>query len=302
MSPVSEGVVPLFGERPNPEVAPTVAGLMLGRRLRELRSERTLGVVAKAINASVSKISRLERGESPPDFRDIRELAAFFGLDTDERWRLMGLAQRAVEPEWFEGKFSDCAPQWMKRLIGIEAQCALLLTFEAFIVPGLIQTPRYAQQIIHDGLEVAARTPDVIELRAELRAERQDRFFHQALQPHATFLLDESILYRMVGDETVMYEQIQKLIDLMDDPRVCIRVVPLSGKVVSNHASMTHLSFDVGELPPMVYVEGNDNADYHSQTRDVERFATLLLRLSNNSALNPKETLELLQNVQKRYV
>ncbi|MEU3414451.1 helix-turn-helix transcriptional regulator [Streptomyces sp. NPDC006658] len=298
----SEGVVPLFQGRPVAEVVPTVAGLLLGHRLRELRGKRTLSTVAKAINASVSKISRLERAESPPDLRDIGELARFFGLAEEDRRLLLAFAQRATEPEWFERKFSDCAAHWMKRLIGLESQCSVLQTFEAFIVPGLIQTPEYAERIIRNGLGEARPTREVIGLRTELRRERQERFFGQgASSPYAAFLLDESILYRVVGDRAVMRGQIQKLIDLTHEARVSIRIVPLAGTVVSNHASMTHLTFEMGDLPPIVYVEGNDSADYHMQTRDVERFATLLLRLSNDSALSREKTLELLKKAREHY-
>jgi transcriptional regulator with XRE-family HTH domain len=286
----SEGVVPLFQGRPVAEVVPTVAGLLLGHRLRELRGKRTLSTVAKAINASVSKISRLERAESPPDLRDIGELARFFGLPEEERLLLMAFAQRATEPEWFERKFSDCAAHWMKRLIGLESQCSVLLTFEAFIVPGLIQTPEYAERIIRNGLGEARPTPEVIGPRTELRRERQERFFQQGAPPYATFLLDESILSRVVGDKAVMRGQIQKLIDLAHDPRVSIRIVPLAGTVVSNHASMTHLTFEMGDLPPIVYVEGNDSADYHMQTR-----------LSNDSALSREKTLDLLKKAREEY-
>lgn len=301
MSPSSKRPIPLFGGDLPAEVVPTMAGLLLGRHLRDLRGEEKLGVVGKAVNASASKISRLERADSPPDLRDIRDLALHFGVPDQERLMLMALAQRAREPEWFERKFSDCAMHWMRRLIGLEAECAVLMTFEAFIVPGLIQTAEYSEQIIHDGLEEGERTPEAIRLRTELRKERQERFFGQGLPPMANFLLDESILYRQVGDDAVMRGQIQKLLDLTGDPRISIRIVPLAGKVVSNNASMTHLTFDQFGLPPMVYVEGNDSADYHTQVRDVERFVTLLLRLSKNSALSREATVELLKKTLKRY-
>ncbi|MFJ4343320.1 helix-turn-helix domain-containing protein [Streptomyces sp. NPDC088915] len=301
MSYIPDGPVPLFGAPEPAEVVPTMAGLMLGLELRELRGERRLGVIAKAINASVSKVSRMERAESPPDLRDVRELTRYHGVSQEKEQFLLGLAQRATEPEWFEGKFSDCATQWMKRLMGLEAQCAVLMTFEAFIVPGLLQTDEYARHIIHGGLAEEERTPLAISQRTELRAERQRRFFANPERPRASFLLDESILYRLVGCDTVMHAQVQKLLDLMEDPRVNIRIVPFTGKVVSNHGSMTHLRFDEGRLPPIVYVEGNDNADYHMLTKDVERHVELLLRLSKESAVSRRETKVLLRRALERY-
>ncbi|MFI5670132.1 helix-turn-helix domain-containing protein [Streptomyces sp. NPDC051704] len=72
------------------------ADRLLGRELRRCREARglTLRQVAPVIRGSVSKISRLERGESPPRPRDVRDLARYYGVDADEmraerRLRLM---------------------------------------------------------------------------------------------------------------------------------------------------------------------------------------------------------------------
>ncbi|MFC8708847.1 MULTISPECIES: helix-turn-helix domain-containing protein [unclassified Streptomyces] len=274
---------------------------MLGLQLRDLRGRRAGRLVAKQINCSTSKLSRLERAESPPDLRDIRDLAAYYGLGAVERRELLLLAMKAKEPEWFEARFPDCTAQWMKRLMGLESQCAVLQTFEAFIISGLLQTEEYAREIIHNGMDEAERTPEAIGRRAAMRAERQERFFRQQRVPEATFLLDESVLRRQVGDDSVMRGQMQRLLDCADDPRVHIRIVPFKGKIVSSHASMTHLTFEAGKLPPIVYVEGNESADYHMQTRDVERFIALILRIANESALSRKESLRLILEARRSY-
>jgi hypothetical protein len=254
---------------------------------------------AKEITASVSKLSRLERADSPPDLRDVKALARFYRVDSQEEQRLLLLAQRATAPEWFQ-RYSDCTASWMRRLIGLEAQCAVLWTFEMKIVPGLLQTDDYARQIIVDGLPEAGKDPEAVEQRTELRRERQRRFFEQSEPPQATFLLDESILYRQVGSRAVTRAQIQKLEGLLENPRVSIRIVPFHGSVVSNYGSMTHLAFEEDGLPPLVYIEGNDEATYHTTSKDVERHIEMMLRLSNESAASREDSRIMLRKAIER--
>ncbi|MGO4424800.1 Scr1 family TA system antitoxin-like transcriptional regulator, partial [Streptomyces sp. MCAF7] len=71
--------------------------------------------------------------------------------------------------------------------------------------------------------------------------------------------------------------------------------------VVSNYASMTHLVFGTGGLPPMVYIEGNDDATYHSKTEDVERHVELMLRLSAEAAASRRESRSMLQRALERF-
>ncbi|MGO4747377.1 helix-turn-helix transcriptional regulator [Streptomyces sp. 2MCAF27] len=300
VSPRPDAPVPLFDPGRLADVRPTAAGLLLGGALRQRRDQCgiTMKIAAKAINASVSKVSRLERAESPPDVRDVAALAAKYKLSADDRAQLEVLARRAVEAEWFE-PFLDFTPVWMHRLMGLEAECAQLMTYEMKIVPGLLQTDDYARQIISNGLPVSGA--DQVEPRVRLREERQTRFFGQTQPPQAIFLLDESIIFRQVGSPKTMSGQLLKLLNLLDVPEVSIRFVPFDSTVVSNYASMTHLVFGTGGLPPMVYIEGNDDATYHSKTEDVERHVELMLRLSAEAAASRRESRSMLQRALERF-
>lgn len=126
----------------------------------------TVTAAARLINASVSKVSRLERAESPPDARDVDMLAGKYGATPAGRADLKSLARRAVEPEWFD-RYSDYAASWMQRLIALESEAVYFCAYEARIAPGLLQTAAYARQIISDGLRVGEG--DQVEQRVELR-------------------------------------------------------------------------------------------------------------------------------------
>lgn len=290
----------LFAPTRQRELNPTAAGLVLGTELRRLRERHgsTVTAAAKAVNASVSKLSRLERAESPPDLRDVAELATHYQVSSEVRAHLEQLARRTLEPEWFQ-PHADFTAAWMHRLIGLESECARLTTYEMKIVPGLLQSEGYARRIISDGLRV--REGSEVEQRLALRQARQRRFFEQAAPSRATFLLDQSVLLRRVGTPQTMREQLGKLLGLVSTPGVTLRFVPLDSSVVSNHGSMTHLVFGPGGPPPMVYVEGNDDATYYAKPDDVERHVELMLRLSHEAAASWRDSRAMLLDALDRY-
>lgn len=296
----SDEPVPLFGPVRQRSLNPTAAGIVLGAELRRMREahKRTVTHSAKLINASVSKVSRLERAQSPPDLRDVDVLAAKYGANAAERAQLKALARRALEPEWFD-RYSDYAASWMQRLIALESEAVYFCAYEARIVPGLLQTAAYARQIISDGLRVSEG--DQVEQRLELRAERQRRFFERPDPPKGVFLLDQSVLLRQVGTRQTMAEQLRKLLEYSDRPGVTVQFVPLDSSVVSNHGSMAHLRFAPLGPPATVYVEGDDDATYYVKPEDVERRVELMLRLSHEAAASWRHSRAILLDAIKEY-
>ncbi|MFE6667274.1 helix-turn-helix domain-containing protein [Streptomyces sp. NPDC057697] len=292
--------VSLFPQPRKRELTPTAAGLVLGAELRQLRTRcgLTATAAAKLINASTSKVSRLERAESPPDRRDVRELAAHYRANAAKTAELEELTRRALDPEWCD-RYSDYTGEYMMRLIALESEARSLWTYESKLAPGLLQTSEYARRIITDGLRVSEG--DQVEQRVALREERQRRFFDQDDPPRGTFLLDESVLLRQVGTPQIMAGQLHKLESFIDRPGVTILFVPLNGAFVSNYNSMTHLAFGQGGPPPMVYVEGDDEATYIVKTEDVERRMESLLRLGHESAASWRDSRTILRDAIRRY-
>ncbi|MFJ9079439.1 helix-turn-helix domain-containing protein [Streptomyces sp. NPDC102278] len=286
MSAVPDDPVPLF-RRFTREASPTAAAVMLGVDLRNLRGKTPAKVAAKAINASVSKISRLERAESPPDIRDVLVLAHSYGVSPEAIEVLERLTARALEPEWFQDRFNDCTAQWLRRLFGLESQASELFNYESGVVSGLLQTMEYAREVIRTGLH--DRDRDEVDRRVALREERQNRVFRQAEPPRVTFLMDEAVLRRRAGSNQVMAGQMRKLLEMSDLPDVSIRFVLEDNAIAANAASagsgsMTHLKFGVGGPPDMVYLEGYEEASYCTKEDDLERHVQLLLRLSAEAA------------------
>ncbi len=74
---------------------PLVPRMLLGRRLRELRDRSGLSRrdAGRLLNASESKIGRLETGRTGSRPREVARLLAGYGAEEDERTTLLALAE-----------------------------------------------------------------------------------------------------------------------------------------------------------------------------------------------------------------
>jgi hypothetical protein len=95
-------------------------------------------------------------------------------------------------------------------------------------VPGLLQSEAYARYIISSYSRVEPITPGMIGRLVRVRMRRQQVLNREGLQLSA--VLDESVLKRRIGDETVMYEQLHRLVREADRPNVTLQVLPLDSQ------------------------------------------------------------------------
>src|SRR5258708_34637787 len=83
---------------------PMALRIALGAHLRRLReaSHITPSQAAEAIRATHSKISRLQRGRSGAQQRDVADLLTLYGVtDEAEREELLALARQPSTPGWW---------------------------------------------------------------------------------------------------------------------------------------------------------------------------------------------------------
>jgi hypothetical protein len=106
---------------------------------------------------------------------------------------------------------------WFARWEDFESRATLIRWCEPLLVPGLFQTERYARGIL-------TWKPD----SANAEANLQTRLARQSVLDRAEIrvLLLASVLYRQVGDATVMCEQIDHLLNLGARPTCSLQIVP----------------------------------------------------------------------------
>ncbi|MFJ2400366.1 helix-turn-helix domain-containing protein [Streptomyces xanthochromogenes] len=307
-----------------PDTTKTAATIMMGLVVRDLRIDAGLSQkqLAKLILVSTPTVSRLETGEGTPQPRTIEAAAQALKVDSDTYDLLKVLAARAEEPEWFQRRFNDITPTYLKRLLGLESMAISLTAYDVRLVSGLLQIPEYAACLIRTGLHRSEWEDGKLELRLAQRRERQERVLGQAEPPLSIFLMDESVLRRRVGPNEVMRAQMTRMRALADLPHIVIRFVLLDALIAGNEASMAgsmaQLQFGRGGLPDLVYSEGYGKADYFSKNvrapdpqeqatsssqkdRDYERHLQLLLRIQGEACASPEESRRMLEQAIKRF-
>ncbi|WP_171059854.1 helix-turn-helix domain-containing protein [Streptomyces montanus] len=280
-------------QRPQPE---TTARL-LGSRLRQLRVARgeTLEEAAVVIRGSAAKVSRLERGITPAKARDVRDLATHYGASPEDTSEIEYLLSQAHNRAWYK-QYSDVTPGFLRRLISLEQGTERIITYEAFVVPGLLQTHDYARAVV----EAALPQDSANERRVALRMERK-RILKQPDRPHMTALLDQGVLMRPRGGPEVMCRQLEHLLEMGHIPGINIRVIEFehSGDV-SPPYPITHLRLRDGGPPEVVYVESIDSAHYLTRPAETETYRFVLNRLMD-AAADRLRSEELLRKAATRY-
>ena len=266
---------------------PTVRQRQLGMRLRAIRVEKGLSVevVARELECSPSKISRLETATRRPNPRDVRDLCRFYGLDDAASEELVELAREAKEPGWWQ-QFPDVGLA-MVPYIGLEPNASTITSFAAFYVPALLQTADYAQAIIKG---IAPRmSPEVLRDRVEIRLRRQD-ILNRDHPPHYRVFIDESVLHRPTGGPKVMVAQIDRILELIEEHKVIAQIVPFDvGVLASQDSNFVLLEFEDRDLSPVVFVESLQNGQIMEREVDVKRYREAIDTL-RDSALTTRET------------
>jgi transcriptional regulator with XRE-family HTH domain len=176
-----------------------------GRELRHYRqlAGLTQEELAREVHFSTPLISGIETGRLP---------ATLEFAEACERVLNTGGALIRLLDWRKESRF----PTWFRAWVPEEERATLLRAFELAIVYGLLQTEDYARALL-DGDESAIAA----------RMDRQ-RILTRTDPPPPTVhcVLDESVLYREIGDRKVMHDQLLYLVEAVSH-RLTIQIVPL---------------------------------------------------------------------------
>jgi transcriptional regulator with XRE-family HTH domain len=209
--------------------SPTVRRRRLAAELRGIRESKGKSgdTVAAALKWSPSKISRYERARTGLRPREVERLLDYYEITGPRRALLLGLAEDAAQKGWWE-EFTDSLSEDYKQFIGLEHEATSMAIWHVDVVTGLLQTEEYARHIIGSYSRVEPVAPGMIGRLVRVRMRRQQVLDRDGLQ--LSVVLDESVLKRRIGDEAVMYDQLQRLVKEADRPNLTLQVLPLDAQ------------------------------------------------------------------------
>jgi transcriptional regulator with XRE-family HTH domain len=277
---------------------PVVQSAVLRSELVRLRKRKgmTQEQVARNLEWSASKLIRVEGGRSSITKVDLDALLQQYGLASEsQRERLHELNRGARVPGWWDAYRNDVAAPYLN-YVGYEAGAVTIRQYPDTVVPGLLQTPRYAEALTAIAVEPVKVAP-VVRLRLQRQAELAQR---QPL-PRQYYVLDEAVIRRHVGirtDPAIMPDQLMHIVGrAQSDERITVRVIPFeAGEHAGLSGPFTLLEFD-GGLPDILYLDaGQGFFDMISSSDErVAEFADNFEKLVE-TALSAGASLEFIRN------
>ncbi|HEX6075391.1 MAG TPA: helix-turn-helix transcriptional regulator [Micromonosporaceae bacterium] len=195
--------------------------------MRDLRDTAglTLRDAGDHIMRDPSTISRIEAGTLPARLPDVMELLNLYGVDDlTVRAGLEQFTRDVWRKGWWDG-YTEIVPDKIIDAAWLEARATNIRHFSTLVLPGLVQTPEYAEAVIR---AAGPETSDEqLQQWVTFRMKRQEVLTGEDA-PDYQVILDESALQRVVGGPVVMREQLARLLDVSRRPNVTVRVLPFS--------------------------------------------------------------------------
>jgi len=258
----------------------------VGTELRRLREAAgvTTAQAAELLSCSPAKISRIENGIVSVRVVDLRLLLDRYGdQDQEHRAYLERLARESNKRGWWQD-YDDTIPPYYADFIGLETDASYIKTWEATIVPGLLQTPEYARAVML--ANPAMISPDKLENFISIRHERQARL-EQGTDVRLDAVIWEAALITTVGSGEVQRGQLSRLLELMDRPNISVQVLPLeAGDKASMSGSFVMFGFGRERSVSTVFVENLTSSQYLERDQELRGY-TLVFDALRSAALSP---------------
>jgi len=181
-------------------------------------------------------------------------------------------------------------------VLALENEAESELSYTQALIPGLLQTAAYAQEII--GFPDAP--PGEIARKVDVRLTQQSVLTKQdPLELIA--VLDEACLRRQVGGAAVMGEQLSHLVDIAQRPGVTLQVLPLTAGF---HQGIT-TTFKIFHFPEegaadVVYLETMTRDLFFEDEGEVYRYLRTFAGL-RELALSQAESIAFLSQIAEQY-
>lgn len=276
--------------------SPTVRRRRLGMELRKLRDTAGLMIedVARHLECSSSKVSRIETGKAVPRVRDVRDMLTLYDVTDTQRDLLLTIVREAQQKGWWTD-YEDVLPAAFETYVGLEAEASSLRTFQHHI-HGLLQTEDYARAILRAAHPT--EPADSVDALVGVRLRRQ-----QLLTNTTTLelwaVVDEAALHRGIGGSQVLRGQLRHLGEMSELPNVTLQVLPFAkGAHAGVIGAFTIIGFPDSTDHDVVYIDSSSGNIYLEKDKDLRHYSLVFDHL-RAAALPPDESVPFIEDVAK---
>lgn len=249
-------------------------------RLFRERAGLTQQALADAIGYSLEQVASVEQGRRPA--KAVFTEAAERVLDAGGALRvLQGDVDRAKLPLFFQDFAS------------LEAEAVSRFSYDPMLVPGLLQTEAYAQALLE--AHFPPLDEETVEQRVAARVARQALLTRKSPPIVFVFIVEESAVRRVVGNTSVMRQQLEHLLECSKTRNVELQIMPTSRGAHSGlNGPMVLL--ESTDRKQHVYVEVQDIVSVRSDRHEVSEF-WLRYGTLRTQALNTEESSRLIKHM-----
>lgn len=276
--------------------SPTVRRRRLSAVLRQLRHDRnmTLEGAAAKLEWSRGRLAHMEGNKwTRPDINNVRLLLDLYDV-TDEQQRegVLTLARQSRQRGWWQ-KYSDIFGS--DTYVGFESEASGIRTYQSMVIPGLLQTARYAEVSARASL---ARPTEEAQRIVATRQARQE-ILDQEDPPLLWAIIDESALHRLFAADDVAREQVEHLITAASNPDngITLQIMPFSaGLHPGISGPFVILDFPGDIDPSMVYLESRIDSLFLEEPEEVAEYKLVFDHLLA-AAKSQRESIEIMENL-----
>ncbi|KND36539.1 helix-turn-helix domain-containing protein [Streptomyces acidiscabies] len=277
----------------------TVLARKLGGELLRLRvaAGKTQTQAAESINATGTKIVKMEQGWVPMRDPDIRVLCEGYGLEDPEVLaRLLELAKLDRERRKTQGWWRGAPYRGLGEFISMEDIATRIRSWQTSLIPGLLHTSAYTRAL--GVADPKWKDPDEIEVAAQVKQKRQERLLGEdPVQFYA--VIWEPVLRQEVGGPEVMRGQMEKLLEAATLPNVRLQVLPYrAGAHPGAAGPFSILSFAEDGALDMVHSDTHTGMVWMENEEDSAYFNKVFDGVARLS-LSPHDSVELIDSLRK---
>ncbi|BCL28834.1 helix-turn-helix domain-containing protein [Streptomyces aurantiacus] len=274
---------------------PTVRSRRLGTALRQYRQAAELDQpqAAEIIASNQAKISRVETGHSTPRVIEVRLLLDAYGVtDTEVRAKLEELAKHSKNRGWWLEHAAHLGPDYVDH-IALEDDATYIREWQPVMIPGLLQTPAYAEAVIADGPHYL--DPERVAQLVKVRVGRQTKIDEGGAS--YTAIIWEAVLTHPLVNVEIHREQLSAVLEVGKRKNVTVQVLPFSAGILAGYSSAFYsFSFDEEPTVEAVAMDNLRGTSVLEGAEDLAAYANAY-DLLRSSALAPDASAKLIRGI-----